>query len=213
MLFLSVYALACLDVAYLNLPGRSDRRREVEGELQPLAACGATVARFPAFKVDGGEDVKLGGVGCTLSHAAVMAKYKNTGRPLLVVEDDFMWVGPPPTCKDVEQMCKFRTPFHVHLYAWNNGKLRSCNGTTCLISNAETASAYLVADHYKVALLHCFSYAATRLAAGGKWSEWANDQRWKRLQERDGWHASNPPIVKQRASFSSIEQKHVNYNY
>lgn len=213
-MFWLLLAVGCIDVVYINMEGRPDRRLNIEAQLRSARACGLAVTRFNAFSVSNGHLHKhnRGGAGCALSHAAAVGSFVGTGNPLLVLEDDVVWEA-EPTCDFFRELCAVRTPTHVLMLAQHMGTLHSCNGTRCDVTGAETASAYVVADHYKTALMHSFAHATVKLAMGEAYEKWAIDQNWKRLQLRGGWAAYHPSVMKQGASYSSIEQRNVDYNY
>jgi hypothetical protein len=81
-------------IAIINLPERTDRRRQIAGE---LARCGLGldapgICLFPAIRPDGpGDFPSTGARGAYLSHLAVLRAARADGiRRLLVLEDDLV---------------------------------------------------------------------------------------------------------------------------
>jgi hypothetical protein len=74
----------------INLPERTDRRREVERELVALAAPPGWIEFFPAVRPDSAAGFpSLGVRGCFLSHLAVLKRAAELGLPnVLIMEDD-----------------------------------------------------------------------------------------------------------------------------
>jgi hypothetical protein len=77
-------------IVVVNLPSRTDRRRETERELSRFGKVEATF--FPAFRMeDKGKFGSIGEHGCYLSHLAVL-KDAQGSKNVLVLEDDVSFV-------------------------------------------------------------------------------------------------------------------------
>ena len=71
-------------IFFINLDHRTDRRVEIENELDIK---GLEYERFPAIRHE-----TIGGVGCGRSHIGVLRLAKERGyKRILVLEDDFMF--------------------------------------------------------------------------------------------------------------------------
>ncbi|HEY6919542.1 MAG TPA: glycosyltransferase family 25 protein [Tabrizicola sp.] len=78
----------------INLPDRTDRRREMEAQLARIGLAGdPLVAYFPAVRpADKGEFGSLGERGCFLSHLGALKDAVAQGhRSILILEDDVDW--------------------------------------------------------------------------------------------------------------------------
>jgi hypothetical protein len=81
------------DLSYVvNLPQRTDRRREMVGELAQagLPADGSKLIWFPAIRPDDAADFpSIGARGCFLSHLSILKDAHQRGaRTVLIMEDD-----------------------------------------------------------------------------------------------------------------------------
>ena len=77
-------------IRILNLPHRSDRRREMMGELAKFGlADDDRVSFFPgSTRTDPGPFASAGEHGCYLSHLALLKQASAEGKTILVLEDD-----------------------------------------------------------------------------------------------------------------------------
>jgi hypothetical protein len=74
----------------INLPERTDRRRDMERELEVFGAPPGWAEFFPAIRPDSAEGFPSRGVrGCFLSHLGVLKRAAELGLPnVLIMEDD-----------------------------------------------------------------------------------------------------------------------------
>jgi hypothetical protein len=87
------------------------------------------------------------------------------------------------------------------------------------IVESQSASGYMLQRRYVPALLQSFSNSVVMLekfkayTPREQWTiRFAIDQAWKPLQRNDRWYICSPAAGHQRASFSDIEQKPVDYS-
>ena len=93
-------------IRIINLPHRTDRRREMDEELEKCGLRGdPRVAYFPAvLATDAGPFMNRGTHGCFLSHLGVLEQAARDGRSVLVLEDDCTFLPaifdyqPEPDC-------------------------------------------------------------------------------------------------------------------
>ncbi|MEJ1936010.1 glycosyltransferase family 25 protein, partial [Nostoc sp. NIES-2111] len=77
-------------ICVVNLPERTDRRRETERELKRVG-CTSNVEFFPAIRPQSAAGFgSIGEHGCYLSHMALLEKHKNANA-ILVLEDDIQF--------------------------------------------------------------------------------------------------------------------------
>lgn len=191
-------------VIYINLNERTDRRKAVEKELAWLFP-DEKVERFAAVRT------KMGGIGCGLSHIGVLERAKAAGwANVLVVEDDLQWID-ENVAEAEEAIYKIVTDmsdgWDVILLSGTSaecspeGRVHSCQSATC----------YLVNAAYYDTLIATLKEGVENLIRTGDWKTYANDQFWKRLQQRDRWWLSLPMACVQRPDFSDIEGCNVDY--
>lgn len=182
-------------VFYINLDHRTDRLSEIRGELEAnnLIELGE---RFPAIRHE-----TIGAVGCGRSHIEVLRLAKERGyKRVLILEDDFMFSSEVGDCfrkiDDLEfDVCLISAhlmtvsahPEHDFLYK---------------VHEAQTASGYIINQHYYDTLIDVFSEAVPKFEATNQHWLYAIDVAWKTLQARDNWICLNPLIGKQRPSYS-----------
>lgn len=81
-------------VFIINLPERSDRRKEIGAEFDRMGASNhAKIEMFPAVKpADPGGFPSIGARGCFMSHLAILRLARDSGmQRVLIVEDDLMF--------------------------------------------------------------------------------------------------------------------------
>jgi len=76
-------------IIYINLDTRTDRKREIESELERMGVDKTKIIRFPAV-----YEKYNGHLGCAKSHLAVIQLIKNSDyQNALIIEDDFLFTG------------------------------------------------------------------------------------------------------------------------
>lgn len=87
-------------VRIINLPERSDRRREMNKQLKIAGLTGANVAYFPAVRPDSaGPFTSRGMYGSFLSHKGVLEEAAKANESVLILEDDCNFL---PAAKDYD---------------------------------------------------------------------------------------------------------------
>ena len=80
------------------------------------------------------------------------------------------------------------------------------------ISSCNTTGCYLVCSRYYDTLIHNFEEGLHGFIANpGNATAYACDSYWKRLQCEDRWYLITPICIIQRAGYSDIEKKEVDY--
>jgi glycosyl transferase family 25 len=184
-------------VFYINLDHRTDRRTEIESELETMALSSIS-ERFPAIRHE-----TIGGVGCGRSHIEVLKLAKERGySQILVLEDDFMLTVDQETLEEnLAQITDLN--FDVCLLSYNLQNSRE-SGYPFMkrVLEAQTTSGYIVKSHYYDALIQVFSDAVVGFEQTNYHWIYAIDVAWKVLQARDTWYCFNPRLGKQRPSYS-----------
>jgi len=187
-------------VVYINLEHRTDRKQQIESEL---------LKYFPVEKVHRFNAVlePNGGIGCTKSHIKVLEMaIENGWKNCLIVEDDAVWsdnfyIGHSLLEKLVNANSDVITLGITHASYTQQHKLMC----------GQTATAYLVNQHYYPKLLENFKEGLENFLKTGNYGVYALDQYWKRLQMTDNWGCVIPSIMVQKPSFSDIEKRFTNY--
>ena len=203
-------------IFYINLDKRTDRREDIEDELQRFGLKQPfydfsnnlieIVERFPAISTPG-----RGIVGCTFSHLAVYKLAKERGyKNVLIFEDDFIFLSTKN--EFYENMSKLLSiNFDVCMLAYHN----TCDAVPTEYDflmrtvEAQTASGYIISSSIYDRLIELFEWAAPLLDKTDHHWIYANDQVWKRLQSDDAveWYCFKQRIGKQQDGYSDNSQK------
>jgi glycosyl transferase family 25 len=200
-------------VYFINLDDRVDRKIAFLEEMKQYGLSDPDqVVRFPAVKTTPGY------IGCALSHVGVLKQCLERNEDLVAIfEDDFAWKMNPQAVNEIlERFFSQVGDWDVLIMAAPNYDLQTSEyGITGIkkCHRAQTTTGYIVKRHYMEKLISIFEVSAQKLQAGEKYSTWAIDQAWKKLQETDAWFITVPGIGKQRAGFSDIENAMVNYSF
>lgn len=191
-------------IMYINLDYRTDRKKEIESELDKF---NLKYERIPAISHINGA------IGCSKSHLAIIkyAKQKNY-KNILVLEDDFEFIIKKD--KFYDEINKLsQVNFDVCLLAYNTPNLYdSTYSFLYKIKDAQTASAYIVQSHYYDTLITQWENAIKLFEETNDDTKYTCDQSWKPLQNKDNWYCFKTRIGKQRESYSDIQKGIVNYN-
>jgi glycosyl transferase, family 25 len=192
-------------VIYINLDKRTDRKEQIEGELQKMGI--TEYERFPAIAN------KNGALGCSKSHLEIIKLAKQNGyKNVLVLEDDFQFIVDKDVFyEEIENLSK--TPYDACLLAYNTPNYYdSPYPFLHRIKDAQTTSAYIVNSHYYDTLINQWEKAVKMFEQTDDATKYTCDQSWKPLQEKDDWYCFKKRIGVQRESYSDIQMGVVNPN-
>ena len=191
-------------VFHINLDSRTDRRKEVEEELNGI---GIPFERFPAIKGNPGL------VGCGYSHMEVLKIARSRGyRAVLIFEDDFQFLVSKEKFWALLDAAKEEVPsYDVIMLGYNIQSAVPFSQHFQKVLEAQTASAYVVSAKFYDTLINCYEYAMPLLQSSGRHWDYANDQIWKKFQPGANWYAFKERIGKQRASYSDNAENFVDY--
>jgi glycosyl transferase family 25 len=202
-----------MNVVYINLDSRKDRKKLVEHEFQQTPPF-VNLTRFNAVKMK-----NKGGLGCSLSHISVLEDAMRKKLPFIVIiEDDFEFTIQPANAirSILIALSHLRDDWDVLLLSTSkyNLKKTKVNSILSSVQEAQTTGAYIVNSRYYSTLLDNFKEGADKLAADySQYEKLAIDQYWKKLQPKDKWFLIEPLIAKQRESFSDIGNVVVKYDF
>ena len=197
-------------VVYINLDRRTDRREQMEGALDALRVPAGKRERFAAVAH------ARGAVGCSRSHLAVLRRARREGWPnVMVLEDDFQPAVDAGTWD--ARLARFLDAvpdFDVLLLAYNLRREdgRGGAGGARRTLDAQTTAGYVVRQPFYDTLIANVEAGVRQLERDSRrYGEFVLDTYWKRLQPRARWYHAVPRLGTQRASYSDIEQTHVDY--
>jgi|TARA_B110000967_G_C18863831_1_gene551564 glycosyl transferase, family 25 len=196
-------------IFYINLDKRKDRKSQLEQEMKKV---GWNAERYSGIY----SSPPRGIVGCGKSHLNVLkiAKdrlYKN----VLILEDDFTFIESKEVIEqELQQLFDLRPDFDVCFLSYNlkKGKIEADFPFLTRVFNSSTASAYIVKNHYYDKLIKIYEDAIPKLEATMEHWNYANDQVWVSLQEKDHWYCFTKRLGKQRDGYSDNADKNVIYN-
>ena len=186
---------------YINLDKRTDRKTHMEEEFEKLGIPPEKITRFPAFYNP------LNGLGCMKSHleALKLARekgYKNTW----IFEDDFTFTVSLKEVEDNLRQLFMKSPkadvalaSYIHKQPPFPALYLTLFPNIYRVVESQTASSYIVFQHYYDKLIDLFEDAYVQLELTGEHWRYANDQVWKLLQVKDVWYCFMPSLGKQRA--------------
>jgi GR25 family glycosyltransferase involved in LPS biosynthesis len=195
-------------IFYINLAHRTDRRSEIEYELENMGLS-HQAERFDAILM------KPGPFGCGYSHIGALKLAKERGyKNVLILEDDFMFVVNKET---LEENCKLFfenvKTYDVCMFSYNTMKAEECTYPFLKkVLDSQTASGYLVHENFYDILIDNFETAMKNLRNGYAHWHYSIDQSWKILQPSALWYQFTSRIGKQRPSYSDIAERDVRYD-
>jgi glycosyl transferase family 25 len=200
-----------MHVFWINLDERQDRQREMQEEMK-LFPTTCTFERISAIKHSPGC------IGCSLSHIKVLETAIERDLPYVcIVEDDMQAVDP----KNIQSQINAVHEYIAANDGWNviilgafpkNKIYQRKNEHMIIAKNMQTTVGYIVNNKYYNKLLTNYKEGVAQLQATNMPQKYALDQYWKELQEIDEWLCVYPYAIKQRPSYSSIEDAHINYD-
>jgi GR25 family glycosyltransferase involved in LPS biosynthesis len=186
---------------YINLDKRPDRKAHMEQEFEKLGIPPEKITRFSAFYNP------LNGLGCMKSHleALKLARSKNYSN-VWIFEDDFTFTASHEEIQNNLRQLFFKKPpadvamaSYIHKQSPFPALYLSLFPNLYRVVESQTASSYIVFQHYYDKLIDLFEDAYVQLELTGEHWNYANDQVWKLLQVKDVWYCFTPSLGKQRA--------------
>lgn len=193
-------------LVWINLNHRVDRRVQFEGELRRLRS--SSTQRFEAIFSQNGA------LGCALSHAAVLRAWDGGAELLMVCEDDVQFLKGPAELHNL--IFEFALNPHLDVLALGSSVLGTfvpVSAALAITNETQTTSCYILKSRARDVLLRDFERSSRLLARGVSSSRAAIDVLWKRTQQsRLIFCVPRETMVRQRPSFSDIENNYVAYN-
>jgi glycosyl transferase family 25 len=186
---------------YINLDERVDRKLQVQQELLKFFPA-EKIQRFAAIRTE------FGGIGCSMSHIAVLEMAKREGwRNVLIVEDDFVWASRI----DASEKILTRLMSNPYDAIVLGGSLIRCDLVSFRLESCQSTTAYIVDRGYIDRMLENYKEGLQKLQETGDYPTYALDQYWKRLHASGRWYIIMPIMGAQRPGYSDIEKRNVNY--
>jgi glycosyl transferase family 25 len=194
-------------VYYINLAHRTDRREQIESELDALKW------REIAVRVEAVHRPERGALGCLLSHITALRMFLEEPAEItsaVILEDDCMFR--PDALTEINAFLAEHRPsdWDVLMLASNTWAEETYKPYATKILNAQTAAAYAITRPFAKSLLAYWE----RTVPFFEFKEVKYpqcDMTWKILQPQNRWYCLLPKAATQRQSYSDIENRVVFY--
>ena len=195
-----------MNVFYINLNSRTDRKLLVENELNELEW---KYERFPAIEKEDGR------LGCSMSHLRVLmtAKERNLDH-VIILEDDIHFKKPRFFNEHLKKAITH--DFDVLLIAGNiRPPITPTNNPNLFrVQKSYTTTGYIVKKHYYDKLIHNYKMGILQLMKNPEqMGRYEIDVFWDTLQQEDNWFIIMPRTVTQLVDYSDILKKDINYDH
>lgn len=200
--------LDLINVMYINLEERKDRRISVEKELSKIGV--KSYERFNAVKL------KNGALGCSMSHLKCLELAKiNNYDYVLICEDDIEFLDPELFLSQLKTFLSQNDRWDVVLIAGNNMIPYVPIDETCIkVYNCQTTTGYIVNKNYYETLIQNYKEGIQKLLKHPTNNDYKIDKYWLSLQKQNKWYLIIPLTIVQREDYSDIEKKVTNFkNY
>lgn len=190
-----------VDVVVINLLHRKDRLTEIARQLSRIGIKRYDVLEaFDGRKLYAGEQWLAGKWGCAMSHYSALMEKKFSLRPLLVIEDDLVFVDSPTVLRDAVVAFLADDRLDLMTLDWSTVRKRKISEEFYFVTDSVLTSAYLVKPRGLEHLERDFSRSIRNLERGKNFPidhAWWRSQRWNLI--------SVAPVVKlcRQASGSS----------
>lgn len=194
-----------LTIKYINLEHRTDRRKQIESEIEKLQF---DATRFDAIYED------YGALGCARSHYNVLENWNpnHDSDCIMIIEDDAVFIQP----KEYIQACLTKfigiETLDVLLFGYEADSHYRFDELLSVTRDAQTTSCYVVKGKAKDQLLMSHLLSIQLLQMGLPYSISSIDKVWKLAQSELTFVISNDLVVKQRDGYSDIEKKYTDYH-
>jgi hypothetical protein len=203
-------------VYYINLDHRTDRRKEIEEELDTLGVPVSKRVRIPGVWKPG-----FGILGCGLAHKKTIETFlASPHKNCLIFEDDFQFTLDREYVdfllksifdEKIQFDCIMLAGCVLRVEATEYPFLQK-------VLDVHTASAYLITKEFAPVLLHSYTESTTLLEdtftkTGQTNISYHNDIWWKRYQPFFNWFIVNPRMGEQRFSYSDNLERDLKYGF
>ena len=188
---------------YINLDERKDRDQSC---IKELSKWDIIPNRFPAIKH------KRGAIGCSMSHLKCLEIAKEQNYPFVsIFEDDIVIPKPRQVKNIINRILKSEVEWDVLLLSGNNFKPNKVETDDYFIVNTcYTTTAYIVRQSFYDTFIENLKEGILLFMKTGD-SRYSLDAWWFHLQKQHKFLLINPVSIYQRADYSDIENKVVDY--
>ena len=190
-------------VIYINLDHRTDRKLEIETELNSMCI---EYERFNAI-----SNPDFGSVGCAQSHLQILQMAKEKGyKNILILEDDFKFIISKDIFEEqIHLLFNSNVSFDICMLGYRLLKTEECLEYTFLKKaiNVDTTSGYIISNSMYDKLIDLYDWSIPFLNNTKIHWIYSIDQIWKILQPISKWYCFNTRIGIQRPSYSDLRKQ------
>lgn len=200
-----------LQIVYINLNHRKDRREQMEKEL-------VNIPKENIHRIEAVYYPKNGPLGCCVSHIkAIELAMKNKWDKVLILEDDFIFDN---SIDFTNYLLKrfYNTGLNWDVLMFSSNLLRFERTDFNFLNKVlegKTTSGYLLNSNYYDILLGNFKECFRELnieVYKKSLKHSCIDMGWRKLQRGGNWYITDPRIGKQKDGFSDIMKQYKNYD-
>ena len=194
-----------IQVVYINLEKRTDRKKFVLNELKKLGIDNPIC--FKAIELENGA------LGCSMSHLKCIENAKKQNLDyIFICEDDIEFLDPKLLLNQLNNFLNSNINWDVVLIAGNNMIPYIPINDSCIkIMNCQTTTGYIVHKNYYDKLIDNFKTGIQKLMKEPTNNDYKIDKYWFKLQRNDNWYLIIPLTVVQKDDYSDIEKKYTNF--
>lgn len=194
-----------IDVLYINLDNRNDRRQHITSEFQRIGIKHAE--RIPAIHNE------MGALGCTQSHVKTYQKIikENKDKITMICEDDVEFIASASRIENIINYFSRNEWLDVLCLAYNRQNGIFVSDEMLISSKIKTTACYLVKPHAVPSLLKAGLISEENLSKGKPTKKFAIDITWQLVQEKLIFGIPQPRVARQIPSFSDVTKLHADY--
>lgn len=198
-------SLSEIDVLYINLEHRTDRRKHIINEFRKVGINHAK--RVPAIPN------KIGALGCTQSHLKIYQRLikEKCNKLVMICEDDIEFLISKSRLTKIINCFADNDSLDVICLAYNRQNGIKITNDLIISSKIKTTACYLVKPQVIPCLLQTALFSYENLKAGKPIRKYAIDVAWHKAQEKFLFGIPQPRAVRQIPSYSDITNTYVDY--
>lgn len=200
-------------VFYINLEHRKDRKEHMESWLQETGVPADKIERIDAI-----YKPEKGYLGCTASHVKALETFLESNHKICCIyEDDYMPLHKETYWSEVQKVFDANVDFDLIMLSYNGIQPEETEHPFLVKTrHAQTTSGYMITREFAPSLLQTFREAyqfaiEEEAKTNHKAVMYCCDIYWWKLISVSKWYVFMPRLGLQMASYSDIEQRHVNY--
>lgn len=191
---------------YINLERRIDRECHMKKQFKEYDI--TNYERINAVNMP-----KKGYLGCSLSHVKTIETFLQSEHEVCVIlEDDFEFTQTKEVCENMfTRFFEDNLEWDCVMLSSNTKQAAYYNEYLDKCIRAYTTAGYMINRNFATTLLKNIREGVENLIRNDLQHMYAIDVHWMSLQFKSKWYIFKPKLGQQRAGYSDIEQRHVDY--